>query len=35
LGETALMFLVHSTLGRMDMQDTADAVEKVMACAAK
>jgi len=35
LGETALMFLVHSTLGRMDMQDTADAVETVMACAAK
>jgi dTDP-4-amino-4,6-dideoxygalactose transaminase len=33
LGETALMFLVHSTLSRMDMQDTGDAVEKVMACA--
>jgi dTDP-4-amino-4,6-dideoxygalactose transaminase len=35
LGETALMFLVHSTLSDLDMQDTADAVEKVMACATR
>jgi dTDP-4-amino-4,6-dideoxygalactose transaminase len=35
LGETALMFLVHSTLSELDMQDTADAVEKVMACATR
>lgn len=33
LGETALMFLVHPTLNERDMQDTADAVEKVLAFA--
>jgi dTDP-4-amino-4,6-dideoxygalactose transaminase len=33
LGETALMFLVHPTLSEADMEDTADAVEKVIACA--
>jgi dTDP-4-amino-4,6-dideoxygalactose transaminase len=31
LGETSLMFLVHPTLAETDMQDTADAVEKVLA----
>ena len=31
LGETSLMFLVHPTLSETDMQDTADAVEKVLA----
>jgi dTDP-4-amino-4,6-dideoxygalactose transaminase len=35
LGETALMFLVHPTLSESDMQDTADAVEKVLACATR
>jgi hypothetical protein len=35
LGETALMFLVHPTLTEMDMQETADAVEKVLACATR
>lgn len=30
LGETSLMFLVHPTLTDADMQDTADAVEKVL-----
>lgn len=30
LGETALMFLVHPTLTERDMNDTADAVEKVL-----
>jgi hypothetical protein len=30
LGETSLMFLVHPTLTDTDMQDTADAVRKVM-----
>ena len=30
LGETSLMFLVHSTLGDGDMRDTCRAVEKVM-----
>jgi hypothetical protein len=35
LGETALMFLVHPTLSESDMQDTADAVEKVLAYATR
>lgn len=35
LGETALMFLVHPTLSERDMRDTADAVEKVLACAVR
>ena len=35
LGETALMFLVHPTLTEMDMEDTAAAVEKVLACATR
>jgi dTDP-4-amino-4,6-dideoxygalactose transaminase len=35
LGETALMFLVHPTLSEADMQDTADAVRKVLGIAAK
>ena len=35
LGETALMFLVHPTLSEHDMQDTADAVEKVLARAVR
>lgn len=35
LGETSLMFLVHPTLREQDMADTARAVEKVMAVAAK
>jgi dTDP-4-amino-4,6-dideoxygalactose transaminase len=35
LGETALMFLVHPTLSAIDMQDTADAVEKVLAHATR
>jgi dTDP-4-amino-4,6-dideoxygalactose transaminase len=30
LGETSLMFLVHPTLSEQDMQDTADAMEKVL-----
>lgn len=34
LGETALMFLVHPTLNTHDMEDVANAVEKVLACAA-
>jgi dTDP-4-amino-4,6-dideoxygalactose transaminase len=33
LGETALMFLVHPTLSEEDMEDTANAVEKVLAYA--
>jgi dTDP-4-amino-4,6-dideoxygalactose transaminase len=33
LGETALMFLVHPTLSEADMEDTANAVEKVLAYA--
>lgn len=33
LGETSLMFLVHPTLSEADMQDTADAVQKVLNCA--
>src|SRR5215471_2331827 len=33
LGETSLMFLVHSTLSESDMLDTARAVEKVMSAA--
>ncbi|HYK35225.1 DegT/DnrJ/EryC1/StrS aminotransferase family protein [Alloacidobacterium sp.] len=35
LGETALMFLVHPTLTERDMHDTADALEKVLACAGR
>lgn len=35
LGETALMFLVHPTLTDFDMEDTANAVEKVLAHAAR
>jgi len=35
LGETSLMFLVHPTLSDRDMEDTADAVEKVLACATR
>lgn len=35
LGETALMFLVHPTLNARDMEDTANAVEKVLACATR
>ena len=35
LGETSLMFLVHPTLGTKDMRDTAQAVDKVLAVAAK
>jgi len=35
LGETSLMFLVHPTLDRHDMEDTVAAVAKVMAAAAK
>jgi len=35
LGETSLMFLIHPTLGVEDMNDTAVAVEKVMARASK
>ena len=35
LGETALMFLVHPTLSDQDMNDTACAVEKVLAHATR
>jgi hypothetical protein len=35
LGETALMFLVHPTLSERDMEDTAGAVTKVLACATR
>ena len=35
LGETALMLLVHPTLNELDMQDTVNAVEKVLAYAAR
>ncbi len=35
LAETSLMFLVHPTLSDSDMQDTADAVEKVMSFATR
>ncbi len=35
LGETALMFPVHPALGEADMEDAANAVEKVLACAAR
>ena len=35
LGETSLMFLVHPTLTDADMDDTADAVEKVLDLAAQ
>jgi dTDP-4-amino-4,6-dideoxygalactose transaminase len=34
LGETALMFLVHPTLSKEDMHETAGAVQKVLAVAA-
>ncbi len=33
LGETSLMFMIHPTLSPQDMDDTCDAVEKVMASA--
>jgi dTDP-4-amino-4,6-dideoxygalactose transaminase len=33
LGETSLMFLVHPTLNKHDMEDTCQAVEKVMSVA--
>lgn len=35
LGETSLMFVVHPTLDERDMEDTASAVEKVMAYATR
>jgi dTDP-4-amino-4,6-dideoxygalactose transaminase len=35
LGETSLMFLVHPTLSESDMEDTAHAVEKVLAYATR
>jgi hypothetical protein len=35
LGETSLMFLVHSTLSESDMQDTCGAMEKVMEVATR
>jgi dTDP-4-amino-4,6-dideoxygalactose transaminase len=35
LGETSLMFLVHPTLGRREMVDTALAVKKVMLAASR
>jgi dTDP-4-amino-4,6-dideoxygalactose transaminase len=35
LGETALMFLVHPTLSEPDIEDTAAALEKVLARATK
>jgi dTDP-4-amino-4,6-dideoxygalactose transaminase len=35
LGETSLMFQVHPTLSEQDMQDTCQAVEKVMNAAAE
>ena len=35
LGETSLMFMVHPTLSRQDIEDTATAIEKVMRVAAK
>jgi len=35
LGETALTFLLHPTLDERDMEDTAAAVEKVLACATR
>lgn len=35
LGETTLMFLVHPTLSNLDMEDTASAVEKVLASATR
>lgn len=35
LGNTAMMFLVHPTLGEEDMQDVVEAVKKVMALAVK
>ncbi|MGZ8157113.1 MAG: aminotransferase, partial [Burkholderiales bacterium] len=34
LGETSLMFLVHPTLSKRDVIDTATAIRKVMAVAA-
>ena len=35
LGETSLMLQVHPTLSEQDMQDTCDAVEKVMSVAVR
>jgi hypothetical protein len=35
LGETSLMFMVHPTLDVADMEDTATAIQKVMAVAAE
>jgi len=35
LGETSLMFLVHPTLNKSDMEDAANALEKVLASAAR
>jgi len=35
LGETSLMFMVHPTLETSDMEDTATAIQKVMAVAAE
>jgi dTDP-4-amino-4,6-dideoxygalactose transaminase len=35
LGETSLMFLVHPTLGRKEMEDTCRAVAKVFAAASR
>ena len=35
LGEASLMFQVHPTLSVQDMQDTCDAVEKVMSAAVR
>jgi hypothetical protein len=35
LGEQSLMFMVHPTLSDKDMNDTADAVEKVFAVASQ
>jgi len=35
LGETSLMFLVHPTLSDLDIEDTANAVEKVLEHAAR
>ena len=35
LGETSLMFLVHPTLSRQDIEDTCAAVEKVMSVASR
>jgi dTDP-4-amino-4,6-dideoxygalactose transaminase len=35
LGKTSLMFQVHPTLSEQDMQDTCEAVEKVMSVAVR